>query len=148
MYNQSLPVSASDMVVLNNPESLQEHISLGEVFQSFDDHRIPVIDMLKHDESVSLMVGACEEVGFFKVINHGVPMELMATLEAEAINFFSMNHKEKEKMGRVPNPYYYGSKNIGRNGDVGWIEYLLMQITTNTFNSAPVITTNINCFSR
>lgn len=134
------------MVVLNSPESL-EHISLVEAFQSIDDYCIPVIDMLKHDGSINAMVRACEEVGFFKVINHGVPLELMATLEAEAINFFSMNHKEKEKMGGVPN-LCYGSKNIGPNGDVGWVEYLLMKITTTTFSSASVNALNNNCFSR
>ncbi|RVX10820.1 Gibberellin 2-beta-dioxygenase [Vitis vinifera] len=60
---------------------------------------IPVIDMTS-PHAKAHMVEACEEFGFFKLVNHGVPMEFMSRLEDE---------------GR-----------IGPNGDVGWIEYLLL----------------------
>ncbi|KAH6756812.1 gibberellin 2-beta-dioxygenase [Perilla frutescens var. hirtella] len=63
---------------------------------------IPLIDLSKSDTKTQL-VRACEDFGFFKVINHGVPVELIRELESEA---------------------------IGPNGDVGWLEYLLL--TTNT----------------
>ncbi|KAL1562848.1 Gibberellin 2-beta-dioxygenase 1 [Salvia divinorum] len=84
----------------------------------------PLIDLSKPD-SQSQLVKACEEVGFFKVINHGVPLEFMAELESEAIKFFSLPLSEKLKAG-PPDPFGYGNKNIGCNGDLGWVEYLLL----------------------
>lgn len=88
---------------------------------------IPIVDLSK-PEAKSLIVKACEEFGFFKVINHGVPMEAISQLESEALKFFSLPITEKEKAGPA-NPFGYGSKTIGQNGDVGWVEYLLF--TTN-----------------
>lgn len=84
---------------------------------------VPVID-LRAPNAKSLIVKACVELGFFKVTNHGVSMEFLSRLEAEAIEFFKLSHQEKEKSG-PPSPFGYGSKNIGPNGDVGWVEYLL-----------------------
>lgn len=85
---------------------------------------IPLIDLSKPD-SKALLIEACQEFGFFKVINHGVPMDLISKLEAEAVNFFSLPLSEKEKAG-PPNPSGYGNKRIGSKGDVGWVEYLLL----------------------
>nr|AID65071.1 gibberellin 2-oxidase 2 [Diospyros kaki] len=85
---------------------------------------IPLIDLSKPD-SRNLLVKACEEFGFFKVINHGVPTEFISRLESEAVKFFSMPLPEKEKAG-PPDPFGYGNKSIGTNGDVGWVEYLLL----------------------
>ncbi|XVF79281.1 hypothetical protein PTKIN_Ptkin14bG0209100 [Pterospermum kingtungense] len=88
---------------------------------------IPLVDLSKPD-SKHQIIKACDEFGFFKVINHGVPMEFISRLESEASKFFSLPVSEKEKTGQ-PTPYGYGNKRIGLNGDVGWVEYLLL--TTN-----------------
>lgn len=93
---------------------------------------IPLVDLSKPDAR-SLIVNACEEFGFFKVINHGVPMEAISQLESEAMNFFSLPLIEKEKAG-PPNPFGYGNKSIGIS-DVGWVEYLLL--TTNQEHNYP-----------
>ncbi|XP_073057521.1 gibberellin 2-beta-dioxygenase [Primulina eburnea] len=84
---------------------------------------IPVVDLLKPDAK-TLIVEACKEFGFFKVINHGISMEFLAKLEDEAVQFFKLSQFEKEKSGST-NPFGYGNKKIGCNGDVGWVEYLL-----------------------
>ncbi|KAJ8484010.1 hypothetical protein OPV22_016495 [Ensete ventricosum] len=89
---------------------------------------IPVVDLSKPG-SAEALVGACEELGFFKVVNHGVPVEFAQRLEAEAIKFFALPQQDKEKSG-PPNPFGYGNKTIGLNGDVGWVEYLLFAITS------------------
>ena len=52
-------------------------------------------------------------------------MDLISKLEAEAINFFSLPLSEKEKAG-PPNPSGYGNKRIGSSGDIGRVEYLLL----------------------
>lgn len=85
---------------------------------------IPLIDLSQPD-SKALLIEACQEFGFFKVINHGVPMDLISKLEAEAVNFFSLPLSEKEKTG-PPNPSGYGNKRIGSSGDIGRVEYLLL----------------------
>ncbi|KAL4273434.1 hypothetical protein GQ457_13G005070 [Hibiscus cannabinus] len=89
--------------------------------------QIPLVDMSKPD-SKHQIIKACEEFGFFKVINHGVPMEFISLLESEATKFFSLPLCEKQKTGQ-PKPYGYGNKRIGTHGDVGWVEFLLL--TTN-----------------
>lgn len=86
---------------------------------------IPLIDLSKPN-SKNLLVDACEEFGFFKVINHGVPLQVISKLETEAIKFFSLPFSEKQNAGH-PSPFGYGNKNIGLNGDIGWVEYLLMK---------------------
>ncbi|KAF8667054.1 hypothetical protein HU200_053230 [Digitaria exilis] len=70
---------------------------------------------------------ACEEHGFFKVTGHGVPARLLARLDAAAAAFFALPQQEKEKA--AGSPFGYASKRIGGNGDLGWVEYLLLGVT-------------------
>ncbi|XP_058108906.1 gibberellin 2-beta-dioxygenase 1-like [Magnolia sinica] len=90
---------------------------------------IPTIDLSK-PESKTLLVKACEEFGFF---NHGIPLEFIDRLGAEAVKFFSLPQSEKEKAGPA-NLFGYGNNRIGPNGDVGWIEYLLFQTNANSIS--------------
>lgn len=88
---------------------------------------VPVVDLSQKRGrgAAELMLRACEEFGFFKVINHGVPAAVIARVEAEAASFFALPTSEKQKAG-PPNPLGYGSRNIGFNGDTGELEYLLL----------------------
>ncbi|XP_078443870.1 gibberellin 2-beta-dioxygenase 2-like [Wolffia australiana] len=88
---------------------------------------IPVVDLgekrgLRAEEEI---VRACEEFGFFKVINHGVPEEIVGVMEAAAMGFFGLPSSEKERAG-PPSPLGYGIRSIGLNGDTGEVEYLLL----------------------
>lgn len=85
---------------------------------------IPVVD-LTNPEAKTQIVKACKEFGFFKVVNHGIPLELMSNLENEALRFFKKSQSEKDRAG-PPDPFGYGSKIIGSNGDIGWVEYILL----------------------
>lgn len=105
---------------------------------------VPAIS-LSEPGSESLLVRACEDLGFFKVTDHGIPMELIAKLEEEAMNFFSSSEAEKELSGRA-NPFGYGSKCIGSNGDVGWVEYLLMPVTSEPLSMALLMQPSASSF--
>lgn len=115
------------MVVLSQPPTLDFNQysllrSTCKPTASFAD--IPEIDLSDPNAKFHI-VKACEEFGFFKLVNHGVPVELMTKLEDESLCFFKLSKSEKDK-ARTPHPLGYGSKNIGSNGDKGWIEYLLL----------------------
>lgn len=86
---------------------------------------IPTIDLARPDAKL-LVLKACEEFGFLKIVNHGIPMAVMDCMEEEAVRFFSLSQADKDKAG-PSNPFGYGNKKIGPNGDVGWIEYLLLK---------------------
>ncbi|KAI3525262.1 hypothetical protein L1887_03937 [Cichorium endivia] len=114
------------MVAFSNPTIEQFYVKTCKPVNPLTCPAIPLIDLSKPD-SKHLLVKACQDIGFFKVVNHGIPMEFINKLESEATKFFSSPQSVKEKAG-PPNPFGYGNKNIGRNGDVGWVEYLLLKI--------------------
>ncbi|KAK4786861.1 hypothetical protein SAY86_010694 [Trapa natans] len=101
------------------------------ILSSESQSNIPLVDLSKPD-SRHLIVKACEEFGFFKVVNHGVPPEFISEIESQALSFFSLPMSDKEKAGPA-DPFGYGNKNIGANGDVGSVEYLLLK-TDHSFN--------------
>ncbi|KAF8663329.1 hypothetical protein HU200_055942 [Digitaria exilis] len=92
---------------------------------------VPAVDLSApagsaREAAARALVAACEEDGFFRVTGHGVPMELVRAAEAAAAAFFELPQGEKE----VEAPTLgYGSKQIGGNGDLGWVEYLLLGVT-------------------
>lgn len=89
-------------------------------------HKPPIIDLAGPRSQVSdLIQRACKEFGFFMVINHGVPDDVIAQMEAVGSEFFSLPVSEKQRSG-PPNPLGYGFRNIGSNGDTGEVEYLLL----------------------
>ncbi|GAB4828338.1 hypothetical protein Ancab_035333 [Ancistrocladus abbreviatus] len=55
---------------------------------------IPVIN-LSDPHSPELIKRACEEWGVFQITNHGVPMQLIADMEAEARQLFSLPLEQK-----------------------------------------------------
>lgn len=127
------------MVVSSRP--ILDNISAH--FQTCDDStpdiftQVPVVD-LSDSNAKKILVEACKEFGFFKVINHGVSMEFLNMFEDEAVKFFKLPQQEKDKSG-PPSPFGYGNKKIGPNGDVGWVEYLLLSTTPDPHNSSKAI---------
>ncbi|CAL9100989.1 unnamed protein product [Musa textilis] len=63
------------------------------------------------------------------------PWSSLRSSEEEAVKFFALPQTEKERVGPA-SPFGYGSKNIGCNGDTGWVEYLLMEITSKPMSHA------------
>ncbi|OVA04861.1 Oxoglutarate/iron-dependent dioxygenase [Macleaya cordata] len=70
---------------------------------------LPIIDLselddpTKHEEVVRKLVDAAESLGFFQIMNHGVPSELLERLKQAAHNFFNQppEYKSLYLRGRV-----------------------------------------------
>lgn len=108
------------MVVISSPTPLMR----GKKTRAIG---IPIIDLSLDRSTLSdSVVKACEEYGFFKVVNHGIPNEIISRMENEGLDFFKKPATEKQKAG-PPTPFGYGLKNIGTHGDMGELEYLLLQ---------------------
>ncbi|KAM0915657.1 hypothetical protein ACQ4PT_010688 [Festuca glaucescens] len=87
---------------------------------------VPTVDM-SAPGAAAAVAEACRGVGFFRATNHGVPAALAEALESRAAAFFALPHREKLEHASA-RPFGYGSKSIGSNGDVGWLEYLLLAV--------------------
>ncbi|KAK1606361.1 hypothetical protein QYE76_030034 [Lolium multiflorum] len=94
---------------------------------------VPTVD-LSAPGAAAAVADACRGVGFFRATNHGVPAALADALEALAAAFFALPHDEKMEHASA-RPFGYGSKSIGSNGDVGWLEYLLLSVATGSGSS-------------
>ncbi|XP_062231008.1 gibberellin 2-beta-dioxygenase 3-like [Phragmites australis] len=95
---------------------------------------VPEVDLAEAAARAAVaraVAAACEEHGFFKVTGHGVPAALLARVEAAAAAFFALPQREKDAAKVAPggSPFGYASKRIGGNGDIGWVEYLLLGVT-------------------
>ncbi|CAL9130703.1 unnamed protein product [Musa acuminata var. zebrina] len=73
------------------------------------DSELPVIDfsrLLHHrfsrEESAKLH-HACADWGFFQLINHGVPDQVMEKMKADIVEFFKLPLEEKKAFARLPN---------------------------------------------
>ncbi|TQD73844.1 hypothetical protein C1H46_040621 [Malus baccata] len=83
---------------------------------------IPTIDLsnynrLKLSEQI---VEACEEYGFFKKVNHGIPKEVIEKMETQGSDFFAKPTMEKQRAGPA---CFFG---YGCKGDTGKLKYLLL----------------------
>ncbi|KQK04914.1 gibberellin 2-beta-dioxygenase [Brachypodium distachyon] len=99
---------------------------------------IPTVD-LSSPGAARAVADACRGVGFFRATNHGIPSSLAAALEARAMAFFALPHEDKVDAtiaAAARRPFGYGSRSIGSNGDVGWLEYLLLSLGSNSNSSS------------
>ena len=139
------------MVVLAKPPPALDQISLlrspqpGDAASFFG---VPAVDLSSPGAALTV-VDACERFGFFKVVNHGVPTGVVDRLEAEAVRFFASPQAEKDACGPA-NPLGYGNKRIGRNGDMGWLEYLLLALdagghASSVSKASPVPSSSLRC---
>jgi gibberellin 2-oxidase len=92
---------------------------------------IPCVD-LSAPGAAAAVADACRSVGFFRATNHGVPAGVTDALDARAMAFFALPAQDKEAMSGAARPLGYGRKTIGSNGDVGWLEYLLLSVSANS----------------
>ncbi|XP_021287794.1 feruloyl CoA ortho-hydroxylase 1-like [Herrania umbratica] len=99
----------------------------------------PPIDLSRlggpdHDEVAREIVRAAETLGFFQVVNHGVPVELLESLKDTAHNFFSLPPERKAiyRTEVSPTPLVkYGTSFVPeKERALEWKDYISMQYTS------------------
>ncbi|XP_041009694.1 scopoletin 8-hydroxylase [Juglans microcarpa x Juglans regia] len=104
-------------------------------------HKLPPIDLSKldgpnHDQVLEDITAAAETLGFFQVINHGVPVELLESLKDAAHRFFGRPPAEKAvyRHGVSPNSHVkYGTSFVpDKEKALEWKDYISMTYTSNT----------------
>nr|CAB3460737.1 unnamed protein product [Digitaria exilis] len=116
------------MVAITAPSSMDQiPLMRCPKANNVDQAAIPCVD-LSAPGAAAAVADACRSVGFFRAINHGVPAAITDALEAHAMAFFALPAQDKLDMSGAARPLGYGSKTIGSNGDVGWLEYLLLSL--------------------
>ncbi|XP_021891510.1 feruloyl CoA ortho-hydroxylase 1 isoform X1 [Carica papaya] len=101
-------------------------------------HAEPPIDLSKldgsdHDQVVNQIIRAAETLGFFQVVNHGVPVELLESLKTAAHNFFALPPEKKAvyRKGVSPSPLVkYGTSFVPeKENALEWKDYVCMGYT-------------------
>ncbi|XP_071719489.1 gibberellin 3-beta-dioxygenase 1-like [Rutidosis leptorrhynchoides] len=86
------------------PETHQWPIQLDQPLQMIQDTHtlIPVVD-LSDPNAMDVIKQACETLGMFQVLNHGIPFEMVKKVESEARRLFGLSMDEKRKVLRSAN---------------------------------------------
>eukprot|EP00249_Psilotum_nudum_P015182 c25204_g1_i1 orf=14-1252(-) len=104
--------------------------------QEDEDLEIPIIDLsgLQDENRRHLTLAelghACEEWGFFHIINHGIPLPIVQRLKMVAKQFFELPLEEKQAYANNPSTYEgYGSR-LGVDKDVAldWCDYFYLNV--------------------
>ncbi|GKC99627.1 2-oxoglutarate (2OG) and Fe(II)-dependent oxygenase superfamily protein, partial [Tanacetum coccineum] len=87
----------------------------------------------KHDQVVKSIAHAAETLGFFQVVNHGVPLELLESLKVSAHQFFNQPSEKKAVYlkGLSPSPMVkYGTSFVPeKEKALEWKDYISMIYT-------------------
>ncbi|XP_062170396.1 scopoletin 8-hydroxylase-like [Alnus glutinosa] len=101
-------------------------------------HRLAPIDLSKldgpaHEQVVEEMGRAAETLGFFQVVNHGVPVELLESLKDAAHNFFRQTSEKKaiyrKGVSPIPSVMYGTSFALEKEKALEWKDYIGMAYT-------------------
>ncbi|KAL5703850.1 hypothetical protein ACHQM5_022352 [Ranunculus cassubicifolius] len=88
---------------------IEERLDLKSVV---NEESIPIIDMSKYNDMpevlADLICNAAETRGFFQLINHGVPKDVLENLKEATYRFFELSANEKSKYTKENSP----TKNI------------------------------------
>ncbi|OVA03756.1 Oxoglutarate/iron-dependent dioxygenase [Macleaya cordata] len=95
---------------------------------------IPTIDLSDPDQDnlVRMIANASQEWGFFQVVNHGIPIEVIKKLQSVGKEFFELPLEEKEAYAKPPDSQSlegYGTrlqKEI--EGKKAWVDHLFHNV--------------------
>ena len=79
---------------------------------------IPVIDIneLHHADTLAELDAACREWGFFQVVNHGIPEDVIDRIFSESHAFFSQRIDSKRSISRtLENPWGFFDRELTKN---------------------------------
>ena len=84
-------------------QPVEERITVSNILPQ---ESIPIIDMSNWDEQkVSESIcDAAEKWGFFQIINHGVPIEVLENVKDATHRFFNLPAEEKRKFSKENSP--------------------------------------------
>ncbi|XP_076959384.1 scopoletin 8-hydroxylase-like [Bidens hawaiensis] len=91
------------------------------------------LDGPSHDQVAKVITHAAETLGFFQVVNHGVPLELLDSLKAAAHSFFAQPVEKKAVYLKEVSPspmVYYGTSFVPeKEKALEWRDYVTMPYT-------------------
>ncbi|KAF4347880.1 hypothetical protein G4B88_001050 [Cannabis sativa] len=112
-WGKSLPVPSVQEMVRNDSEFVPERYIQESKDRPLDStfypkfNEIPAIDLsllINGDEDeLHKLDFACKEWGFFQIINHGVPEEVLGEMKAVVADFFNLPLEEKKKYAMAEN---------------------------------------------
>ncbi|KAF3340472.1 S-norcoclaurine synthase 1-like protein [Carex littledalei] len=81
-----------------------------DMFSGDSSKEIPVIDLsrlmdemsMSREEEASKLKHACEEWGFFQLVNHGVPEKVIEEMKDNIKGFFGLPLEEREEVAQLP----------------------------------------------
>ncbi|XP_020115125.1 protein DMR6-LIKE OXYGENASE 1 isoform X1 [Ananas comosus] len=94
--------------------------------------KLPVIDLSllhskDHASVIQSLEKACEEYGFFQIVNHGIPIEVIRDMVGVVRRFFELPFEERSKYmsSDIRNPVRYGTSFNQMNDKVfSWRDFL------------------------
>ncbi|KAH7528150.1 scopoletin 8-hydroxylase [Ziziphus jujuba] len=91
------------------------------------------LDGPDHDKVVEEIIGAAGNLGFFQVVNHGVPLELLESLKESAYSFFGQEPEKKAVYRKGSSPSQnvkYGTSFVPeKEKALEWKDYISMVYT-------------------
>ncbi|KAK4404578.1 Gibberellin 2-beta-dioxygenase 6 [Sesamum angolense] len=119
-----------------------EQYSPNPKFDSDSESEIPVVDLGSSMSPAENLSKICREWGMFRLVNHGVPMELLTQLHEHANKLFSLDFESKQALITTPILYFWGSPALTMSGNVrktgpcadnlNWLEGLNVPLAKNS----------------